>query len=1011
MPRSWCSIVAMACLFLGTTPLSALNPAYRISQYLHTAWKGDSGLQAVRRLAQTPDGYLWLATRGGLVRFDGSRFTTFLAGSVPGLESSTTQDLLVDPDGSLWIATLGGGISHYQEGTFRSYTIHDGLPSDEIQTLYRDTRGVLWVGTRDGKIARLVRGRFEKVSLGIPDGSVITGFAETADQSLWIATFGNGVFRLRGGDLTAFSAQDGIPDARVAGLYRGRSGKIWTAGWKGVSSWDGTRFVPYASVNKSVDYAIGIREDRDGNLWISASSGLFRAQRDSVVKLDRNSGLSADFASDVFEDRDGNLWVATRAGLDRLRDGPLRTFAAKEGLYGAAGPIVVEDSGAIWTMSEGIADRIADSELSTWPVALPSRAQTVTLLKNRGSEFLIGVANGVVRWQPRSAARTIPTLAGLDVRCLLKARDGTIWIGTENRGLLHWKSSPDFESSYSLETIVPKKSIRTLAEDHSGAIWAGSSFGGGLDRVTGEQVQHYGKSQGLKSDHIYTVFIDGKGDLWIGSEAGLSWFQNGTIRTVSSRQGLPSDQIFAIVDDSYDRLWFATFAGIVSLEKKSLTDWAEGRRDRLNPTVYGATDEMRIYFAGSTFPIAARSGDGHLWFSFALGVSEVVPPDPRISRENQFPIMVEDVRIDGTPHPREDRLRIPPGARSIEIAYTAIALANPESVRFRYRLQGLDKNWINADSRRIAFYDNLKPGTYKFTVSASAGAGQWREAPALVLEQLPFFYQTTWFMLLTSTIVVSLGVLAYRLRLGQVSNRIRASFQERMDERTRIARELHDTLLQSFQASLIQMQTARNIFSRRPEKVIQTLDDAIGSAEQAIDEGRRTIQDLRTTVAPQSNLEYLLTAAAQELAEAPESNGTHPAFGVTVEGARQALSPILHDEIYRIGRELLRNAFHHAQASHIDAEIRYGNGNLRLRIRDDGKGIDRNILDEGARPGHWGLPGVRERTKRIGGRFDIWSEAGEGTEIELTVPASSAYEKSQAQRRFALFSRKKSDVV
>src|SRR5579862_1502923 len=203
MTSGWRSVVGLACLSLGVPPVSALNPDYRISQYLHTSWKSDLGLQAVRRLAQTPDGYLWLATRGGLVRFDGSRFSTFLAGSVPGLESSTTQDLLVDPDGSLWVATLGGGISHYQQGTFRSYTTREGLPSDDVQSLYRDTRGVLWAGTRDGKIARLARGRFEKVSMAIP-ASAITGFVETADQSLWIATFGNGVFRLRDGVLTAF---------------------------------------------------------------------------------------------------------------------------------------------------------------------------------------------------------------------------------------------------------------------------------------------------------------------------------------------------------------------------------------------------------------------------------------------------------------------------------------------------------------------------------------------------------------------------------------------------------------------------------------------------------------------------------------------------------------------------------------------------------------------------------------------------------------------------------------
>ena len=245
----WRTVAGLVCAAVCAPQLSALNPAYRISQYLHTSWKSDSGLQAVRRLAQTPDGYLWLATRGGLVRFDGVRFSTYRAGSVPGLESNTAQDLLVDPDGSLWVATLGGGISHYQQGTFRSYTTRDGLPSDDVQSLYRDMRGVMWVGTRDGKIARLVQGRFEKVSLGIPESSV-TGFAETADRSLWIATYGNGVFRLRDGALTAFSVADGLPDPRVSGLYRDRSGKIWTAGWKGVSFWDGKHFVADSAINQ-----------------------------------------------------------------------------------------------------------------------------------------------------------------------------------------------------------------------------------------------------------------------------------------------------------------------------------------------------------------------------------------------------------------------------------------------------------------------------------------------------------------------------------------------------------------------------------------------------------------------------------------------------------------------------------------------------------------------------------------------------------------------------------------
>jgi signal transduction histidine kinase len=268
----------------------------------------------------------------------------------------------------------------------------------------------------------------------------------------------------------------------------------------------------------------------------------------------------------------------------------------------------------------------------------------------------------------------------------------------------------------------------------------------------------------------------------------------------------------------------------------------------------------------------------------------------------------------------------------------------------------------------------------------------------------------TWLFRLADVVAFGFGALfLYRLRIHEITRRLNLLFDERIAERTRIARDLHDTMLQSFQASLIQMQRARNHFARSSEEAIRTLDNAIGSAEQAIVEGRDAIQDLRLTVIPQSDLEHLLTVAGQELAKAQDATGTPPTFRVTVEGPHRSLSPILQDEVYRIGREVLRNAFRHSQAGHIEAELRYDNRKLRLRIRDDGKGIDRDIMAEGARAGHWGLPGARERATRIGGRLDFWSEAGAGTEVELTVPASRAYAKPQDRRRFGFF--RKKDVL
>jgi signal transduction histidine kinase len=369
-----------------------------------------------------------------------------------------------------------------------------------------------------------------------------------------------------------------------------------------------------------------------------------------------------------------------------------------------------------------------------------------------------------------------------------------------------------------------------------------------------------------------------------------------------------------------------------------------------------------------------------------------MPPVPGASQEDQFPLLIEDVRIDGIPHPRPDRLRIPPGSRSIEIAYTGIDLANPESVRFRYRLRGMDHEWINADARRIAFYNNLKPGTYTFTVSASAGAGQWREAPPVVMEQLPFFYQTTWFTLLMLTTVVSLGVLAYRLRLQQAINRIQAAFQERINERTRIARDLHDTLLQSFQGVLLKFHAVTYALPDRPAEARRTLEGAIEDARQAIAEGRDAVQGLRSSTVVTNDLARAITTFGEGLAE-DQTGGNCPDFRVHVEGTPRNLAPVLRNEVYRIAGEALRNAFRHAGARRIEVDIHYNKRQLRMRVRDDGKGIDPQVLGEGGRAGHHGLPGMHERAKLVGGKLAVWSQPDSGTEVELTVSAAVAYAK------------------
>jgi signal transduction histidine kinase len=350
------------------------------------------------------------------------------------------------------------------------------------------------------------------------------------------------------------------------------------------------------------------------------------------------------------------------------------------------------------------------------------------------------------------------------------------------------------------------------------------------------------------------------------------------------------------------------------------------------------------------------------------------------------------------------RLRLPPLIRDLEIDYTALSLAAPEKVRFRVQLEGWDRDWKDAGNERKAFYSNLPPRNYRFRVIACNNSGVWNEEGAFLdFSVAPAYYQTTWFRVSCVTAFLLVLWTLYQLRLRQLAHQFKLTLEAQVNERTRIARDLHDTLLQSFHGLLFRIQAARNMLPRRPEEAMETLDGVIGKAEQAITEGRDAIQNLRAEPVAEGDLEDLLTATGQELAGTQDANPHSAIFRLTVEGTEQRLAPILQDEIYRIAREVLRNAFQHASARHIEAEIRYDNRQFRLRVRDDGKGIDLKILNQGRRTGHWGLPGIRERAKQIGARLEFWSEAGAGTEVELTVPASVAYKASRNGHGFKLF--------
>jgi signal transduction histidine kinase len=449
-----------------------------------------------------------------------------------------------------------------------------------------------------------------------------------------------------------------------------------------------------------------------------------------------------------------------------------------------------------------------------------------------------------------------------------------------------------------------------------------------------------------------------------------------------------------LIFDSRGSLWLTQSCGIVRINQNSLQNWIEHPEAKVSTLLLNAFDGVQVGFS-DFHPSVSLGRDGVLWF---VNGSIVQMLDPEHLHINPIPppIHIEQLIADHKDVAITSEIHLPALTRDIEIDYTALSFVMPQRVRFRYKLEGHDKEWQDGGTRRSAFYTDLPPGTYKFSVTACNNSGVWKSQGAEIsFAILPAWYQTIWFRLLAFLSLALLGYVFYLLRMRQFAAAMRARFNERLDERVRIARELHDTLLQSFHGLMFQFQAARNLLPERPESAMQAMDDAILATEQALGEGRDAIRDLRPDAAAEHDLGELLTAAGLELAGMHAANGHLTSFRVIVEGKPRKLSPTLQDETYRIGSEVIRNAFNHAVASKIEVEIRYDEHELRLRVRDDGKGIDPRDLAGSGRPGHWGLQGIRERAKRTGSRLNFWSEAGAGTEVELRIPAAIAYEKER----------------
>jgi signal transduction histidine kinase/ligand-binding sensor domain-containing protein len=1014
----------IAGMLVAATPAFALNPALDVTQYAHTAWKIRDGFAkgSILSVAQTPDGYLWLGTAFGLYRFDGVRNVLWQPPDQQ-LPSTTISTLVAARDGTLWIGTWSGLVS-WKNGRLTQYAELAGL---HIFALVEDDQGSIWAGTSgplDGKLCEIRNGgvRCHPEMGGVGRG--VFGLHKDGKGNLWVE-LETGVWRWRPGP-AEFYAVPGLLNGRRQGMTDGEDGALLIATTGAVMRLiDGRAEAVYRFPTARRGFRrLEMLRDRDGSLWVCpAGRGIVHIHQGRTDVFSESDGLSGDDIYDLFEDREGNLWVATINGLDRFRELPVVTYSRNEGLADIPwGGLLAARDGSVWFATLDGLDRLNHGQVTLYrqhKAGADVREIVGSGLPDEGVGSLFQDSRGRI-WVSTLAGigyletnRFVPTSApGGLVGSITMDAAGKLWIANRELGLIRLSRDNVFPP-IPWATFGRKDPAVVLAPDPlHGGVWLGFSRGGIVWFRDGHVRSSYSATDGLGGGPINQLRFDSEGALWIASEGGLTRLKDGHIATLTSKGALPCDAVQWTMEDDAQSVWLMMPCGLVRVARSELDTWASApnkTHSTIHTTVFDNSDGLRsLAVVGDYTPSVAKSIDGRLWFMSPDGISVV---DPRHLPFNNLPPPVHIERITGDDRTYEPAqgLRLPPRVQHIDIDYTALSLVAPEKTRFRFRLEGYDRDWRDVGNRRQAFYTNLPPRNYRFRVIACNNSGVWNEAGTFLdFAVAPTYYQTTWFRF--SCVAAFLALLwgLYQLRLRQLERQFNVGLEARVNERTRIARELHDTLLQNLHGLLFRFQAARNMLPRRTEEAMEALDGAIMRTEQAIAESRDTIKDLRSERVTSTDLAELLTQTGRELETAADANGNPPIFRVIVEGERRTLSPALQDEVYRIARELLRNAFQHAGAHHIEAEIRYDNHLLRVLVRDDGKGMDPNVLKQGGQPGHWGLPGVRERAKQIGARLDFWSEAGAGTEVQLTVAISIGSERPRDGSRFRLFGKSKS---
>jgi ligand-binding sensor domain-containing protein/signal transduction histidine kinase len=979
-----CALLCCALILLSTAARA---------QYHFDSWTTDKGLpqNSVNSILQTADGYLWFTTLDGVVRYDGVRFKVFDKGNSRGILSNRFHTLLEDGDGTLWIATEDSGVTRYKDGAFTTYTTGEGLAANLIHSMRLDSAGVLLVGTPAGT-ARWEGGRFAPYARPL---------AEASNNRVYFASNGDGWFtspsglrRIQDGKQTSFPTNFKNPN--IASFYEDREAAVWLGTVDGrLLRFKEGRLSPQPFQLKQPDSFIRVMlEDRQGNLWLGTSgAGLARYRDGKTTFYTTAEGLSDNVILSLFEDREGTLWIGTgNQGLNRMSRQMIGVYSSRQGLNADGIYAIYEDrSGVVWLGGLGL-NRLSAGNVTTYTSREGLNNYSVTsLYEDRQGRLWIGAVAGLSylkdgRFTSLNEKLPLPP-HNYSIWAIHQERGGALWFGSD-KGLVRY--ADEKMTLYTTKDGLPGDDVKWIHEDRNGRLWFATY--GGLSYLQDGRFVGLTEADGLPSARLRTLQEDSDGTLWIGTyDGGLSRLKDGRFTNYTTADGLFSNGVFQILDDQRGNFWIGSNRGIYRVSREQLNAYAEGRIGSLPCVSYGKEDGLlNTECNGGRQPAGIRDSHGRLWIATQGGAAVI---DVANLAVNPLPpsVVIEEVMVDREAAGFNGAVQIAAGRENLEIHYTGLSFIKPEYVRFRYKMEGLDRDWVEAGNRRAAYYPYLPPGNYRFTVIAANSDGIWsKEEGRLQIIVLPPFWQTWRFTLLLVALLTAIAWFIYRWRVSALerAHAAQQAFSRQLiasqeAERKRIAAELHDSLGQNLLViknwAMLGLNALREVDRGRDE-----LQEIAAAAAQSIGEVREISYNLRPHLLDEVGLTEALKAMVKRVAKASAIQ-----FESEIDPIDRLFSKETEIGIYRIVQEAINNILRHSEATRAAIVIRRDIHTLLLEIHDNGKGIAPVSETKVAGTG-FGLTGMGERARMLGGRFAIHSAAGQGTRIEVRLSIERA---------------------